>query len=63
MVGLTALLNIPPIYLITTLVLLTQENNLHTNLYVKKEAPMVGLTALLNIPPIYLITRLVLRAP
>ena len=36
MVGLTALLNIPPIYLITTLVLLTPENNLHTNLYVKR---------------------------
>ena len=46
MVGLTALLKIPPIYLITTLVLPTPENNLYTyNLYVKKEAPMVELTA------------------
>ena len=64
MVGLTALLNIPPTYLITTLVLLTPKNNLYTyNLYVKKEAPMVGLTALLNIPPTYLITTLVLPTP
>ena len=57
MVGVTALLNIPPTYLITTHVLPTPENILYTyNLYVKKEAPMVGLTALLNIPPTYLIT-------
>ena len=60
MVGLTALLNILPTYLITTLVLLTPVTNFYTyNLYEMKEAPMVGLTALLNIPPTYLITILV----
>ena len=64
MVGLTALLNIPQTYLITTLVLPTPENNVYTyNLYVKKEAPMVGLTALLNIPQTNLITILVLQTP